>query len=1385
MEHNTYPVTWPEWEVVKIIGRGSYGTVYEIQRDILGDVEKAALKIIRIPRNSGDIEELRSEGYDDVSITSRFQSYLNEIVGEYKVMSRMKGHRNIVLCDDVRFVQHDDGIGWDISIKMELLTPILKLQQLQPEHLNESEVIRLGIDICRALEECKREHIIHRDIKPQNIFISKNGDYKLGDFGIAKAVEKTTGGTKIGTYKYMAPEVYNNQPYGASADLYSLGMVLYWFLNNRRVPFLPLPPATPSAADEEAARERRYSGEEIQFPAHGSAELKRIILKACAFSPSQRYSTPLQMRQDLEKLIGTQEVQISTRVNLPNDDVSDFSDTSTIGAFGDKPTDISTLTSRAFPPKHGNKRKKRQKRHGFVLAALAVAIAVVIGVFAGGFLFHKHEWTEASCESPQQCITCGELHGDPAEHEWKAATCLSPQICVQCGETQGNALEHVWEDATYSKPETCKNCGQHSGAVLSSPVSMGSLYIVGLRTDGKVEYTGENLYGEIDVGMWDNIITIDAGWKHTVGLRTDGTVVATGLNEDGQCDLDSWSDIIAISAGYSHTVGVKNDGTVLLSGTLDMMNPDQIDLSEWTNIVSVSSGTNHIVGLRADGTVVAAGSNYNMQCEVSDWEDIIAIAAGGDRTYGLRADGTVVFADWGAHGYHPCTEWTDIVAISASSYGIYGVRADGTLAFTEHYFDYVNQELSTWTDLVAISADLDGIAGLRTNGTVVACMFSTGIPYNTTGWRNIGIPQNANLVGQPVSNNAVQPSAKVTGSPIAAGTNYTLMVAKNGSAVSIGQNDYNQGNVSNWKEVVDVDAGWMHSVGLLSDGSVVACGTNQEGQCNVADWSNIVDVDVGWLHTVACQSDGTVVATGNNQFRQCDVSSWTDIIAVSAGFTHTVGLKADGTLVAVGENSDGECDVSDIGNVKAIYAGVDHTIALHADGTVTAVGGNDYGECDVSQWQNIIAISAASSYTLGLKEDGTIVVAGSGLPTSFNPAAWSNIVAIAAGQDHAIALRSDGMLLSVGRNRFGECDTVNLQNIALPGEAFTQFSVEVTAFESAKPISISGGCAHTAILRSDGTVFIAGVNNKGQCDTSHWKDITAVSAGEYHTLGLREDGTVLVAGENEFGQCSVSDWSGIIAISAGTRHSAGLRADGTVVAVGENKDGQCNVSDWRNIVAVETGYKHTVGLRADGTVVATGLNAEGQCNVSGWTDIVAISSEGWHTVGLKSDGSVVAVGRNKHGQCNVSDWSDIIDIAAEGWHTVGLRSDGTVVAAGFNETGMCNISAWEDVIAIAAGNDHTLGLKSDGSIYALGDNHAGQCNFSGWTVIGTGTAAKVENVRTGIITGNKVNIRENPGTANAVVGSYKKGDYVLIVESDGDWIGTEYAWVNRAWVKSS
>lgn len=195
------------------------------------------------------------------------------------------------------------------------------LEYTSAEHpMSRDQVIKLGTDMCRALEYCQKQNIIHRDIKPENIFVSKSGDFKLGDFGIARTAEKTMSGlSRKGTYSYMAPEVYRGEEYGASVDIYSLGIVLYRLLNKNRTPFLPDYPQPITHGDRENAIARRIAGERMSLPIDARDKLGEIILKACAYEPHERYSTPKQMRMELEAVSsnnGLQETEEEERTVL-------------------------------------------------------------------------------------------------------------------------------------------------------------------------------------------------------------------------------------------------------------------------------------------------------------------------------------------------------------------------------------------------------------------------------------------------------------------------------------------------------------------------------------------------------------------------------------------------------------------------------------------------------------------------------------------------------------------------------------------------------------------------------------------------------------------------------------------------------------------------------------------------------------------------------------------------------------------------------------------------------------------------------------------------------------------------------------------------------------
>ena len=292
---------WPDWKIVKYLGGGAYGKVYEIERNISGMQERAALKIVSRPKDESEIEEDDKNGYDSESIVAKYTEILQDYIQEYKLMKELQGQSNIVSCDDFALEKNPNGIGGKIYIRMELLTPLQKVTK--ERLLSEEEVIKLGKDICKALILCENRNIIHRDIKPDNVMISSFGDYKLGDFGVSKVMGHTTAGTMTGTEGYIAPEVLHMEKYGKEVDIYSLGIVMYWLLNNRRMPFIEATgKLTPSKVNE--ASLRRYQGEKIPAPYNGSAELKQIVLKACEYRPKDRYTSAQGMYDALDSLKG-------------------------------------------------------------------------------------------------------------------------------------------------------------------------------------------------------------------------------------------------------------------------------------------------------------------------------------------------------------------------------------------------------------------------------------------------------------------------------------------------------------------------------------------------------------------------------------------------------------------------------------------------------------------------------------------------------------------------------------------------------------------------------------------------------------------------------------------------------------------------------------------------------------------------------------------------------------------------------------------------------------------------------------------------------------------------------------------------------------------------
>lgn len=475
---------WPEWKTIKQIGRGTFGRVYEaVRREYQMEIH-AAVKVISIPLDQSEIASLRLEGLTEEETLSYLRKVVDEFLAEIQIMDSFKGVQNIVSIEDYKVAERQKDIGWDIYIRMELLTPLNSY--IAGRELSEREVIRLGCDICTALEICEKRNVIHRDVKPENIFVNTFGNFKLGDFGIARRLENLTAGmSRKGTFSYMAPEVEKGLPYDARADIYSLGLVLYRLLNRNRLPFLTEDRQLLSPNERMNAVRRRMSGEPIPPPCGASPEMARLLLRACAYNPHQRFASAsamknalLHMEKEAVKESGSTkngDIEAVAKNNKESEEKNEYTDRT---MYARKVVSTSPEPS---PPKSKQSAHKAQKRNilrtslSVFAATAAVCLAIIV---SGNYIFldktqdgdRRTEKIAENTENKTQEDGQTDLTTDQAGDSRTAANAENTENETQDNEQTGFIDDQSEQTAAdkeeiLSRAEAFKNAGDYASAI--------------------------------------------------------------------------------------------------------------------------------------------------------------------------------------------------------------------------------------------------------------------------------------------------------------------------------------------------------------------------------------------------------------------------------------------------------------------------------------------------------------------------------------------------------------------------------------------------------------------------------------------------------------------------------------------------------------------------------------------------------------------------------------------------------------------------------------------------------------------------------------------------------------------------------------------------------
>lgn len=287
--------TYGNWRVLGPLGQGGMGTVWRAERVDGAYEQQGALKLLN--------PWLLDAGY------------VQRFVQERQILANLK-HPGIA-----QLLDGGIGDGGVPFLVMELVEGEQILQYANAAELDLPFRLALFRKVCAAVQHAHQNFVVHRDIKPGNILVTRDGEPKLLDFGIAKVVgagarAETRAATRLLTPDYASPEQLRGEGVTTASDVYALGIVLYELLSGKRPPSRggkPTDPAVPRPSTQvaralAAGSAHMHAGRAKAWLRKLRGDLDTVVLKALAFEPERRYATAREFADDLGRVLESRPV---------------------------------------------------------------------------------------------------------------------------------------------------------------------------------------------------------------------------------------------------------------------------------------------------------------------------------------------------------------------------------------------------------------------------------------------------------------------------------------------------------------------------------------------------------------------------------------------------------------------------------------------------------------------------------------------------------------------------------------------------------------------------------------------------------------------------------------------------------------------------------------------------------------------------------------------------------------------------------------------------------------------------------------------------------------------------------------------------------------------